>query len=337
MRSGFRGDMLFPIAPEVSMYCPEVTPEALSRSVIAVPPLARNADYSLNRDHNRRILAYLAQGGVRTVLYGGNANLYNAAVSEYAELLDLLEELAPSDTWIVPSIGPDFGKAMDQIAILRTRDFPTAMVLPLSFPTTSSGVATGLRQLAGRFGRPVTAYIKSPGYIAPADLAAVVADGVVCSVKYANVRTDPDDDPYLRELVDCIDVARIVSGIGERPAISHLRNFGLNGFTSGSVSIAPALSTSLLAALKAGRLEEAAALREHFIPLEDLRDRHSPLRVLHAAVAAAGIAETGPLMPFLGNLTDADILAEIAAASRALASADAAHAAGARTGAAASA
>lgn len=307
------------------MYCPEVTPAALSRSVIAVPPLARHGDYSLNRGGNAQILAHLGQGGVNTVLYGGNANLYNIAVSEFAALLDMLEEIAPPDTWIIPSIGPDFGKAVDQIAILKGRDFPTAMVLPLVFPATSAGVASGLRHLAERFGRPITAYIKSSSYITPEDLAAVVADGVVCSVKYANVREDPDDDPYLRDLVERCDTARIVSGIGERPAISHLRNFGLNGFTSGSVCLAPALSTALLAALKAGRLQEAGALRETFIPFEDLRDKFSPLRVLHAAVAAAAIADTGPLMPFLDNLTDPDILAAVATASRALASADAAH------------
>jgi dihydrodipicolinate synthase/N-acetylneuraminate lyase len=177
----------------------------------------------------------------------------------------------------------------------------------------------------------MTAYIKSQDYITPADLAGLVADGVVCSVKYANVRKDPDDDPYLAELVATIDTGRIVSGIGERPAISHLDVFGLNGFTSGSVCVAPALSTSLLAALKAGRLDEAAALRAHFLPLEDLRDKYSPLRVLHTAVAAAGIAETGPLMPFLHNLADPELLAEIAAASRVLLAADAAHKAASAT------
>lgn len=317
------------------MYCPEVTPQALSRSVIAVPPLARDGDYRLNRDGNQRILTHLSRGRVQTVLYGGNANLYNMAVSEFGHLLDMLEDVAPSDTWIIPSVGPDFGKAMDQIAILGDRDFSTAMVLPLMFPATSSGVATGLRKLADRYERPVTAYIKSADYITPADLAAVVADGVVCSVKYANVRKDPDDDPYLSELVANIDTGRIVSGIGERPAISHLDGFGLNGFTSGSVCIAPALSTSLLAALKAGRLEEAATLRAQFLPLEDLRDKYSPLRVLHAAVALAGIAETGPLMPFLSNLVDPGLLAEIATASRVLIAADAAHAAASQAGSAA--
>jgi 4-hydroxy-tetrahydrodipicolinate synthase len=300
------------------MRSPKVTPEALAHSVIAVPPLARDKGYTLDREGNRKILAHLARGGVSTALYGGNANLYNISVSEYGALLDMLEDVAPADMWIIPSFGPDYGKALDQVDILKGRAFPTAMALPLSFPTNSAGVATGLRLIAERYGRPITAYIKSNDYITPTDLAAVVADGAICSIKYALVRKDPEDDAYLAELVQKVDTKLIVSGIGERPAISHLTKFKLNGFTSGSVCVAPALSAALLKALKSGDGARAAALREQFLPLEDLRDGHSPLRVLHWAVAAAGVAETGPLLPFLSNLTDKSVLDAVTQASRVL-------------------
>ena len=39
-----------------------------------------------------------------------------------------------------------------------------------------------------------------------------------------------------------------------------------------------------------------------FCPLEDLRNKIHPIRVLHHAVAAAGIAETGPMQPMLSDL-----------------------------------
>lgn len=300
------------------MRTPDVTPEELARSVIAVPPLAYRADGELDSAQNRKVLDHLARGGVSTALYGGNANLYNTSVSKFGALLDMLEETAPADTWIIPSIGPDFGKALDQVALLRDRNFPTAMLLPLNFPTTSGGVATGLRRIADRFGRPVTTYIKSDNYVTADDLAAVVADGAICAIKYALVRENPDDDRYLSDLVEKVDPRYIVSGIGERPAISHLANFNLTGFTSGSVCIAPALSSEILRALKAGDVARATKLREMFLPLEDLRDGHSPLLVLHAAVAAAGIAETGPIQPFLSNLVDKSLLAAIGAAAREL-------------------
>lgn len=98
--------------------------------------------------------------------------------------------------------------------------------------------------------------------------------------------------------------------------IAHLAGFGLVGFTSGSVCIAPHLSTAILHALKGGEMRAAAELREHFLPLEDLRDAYSPIRVLHEAVRLADIADTGPLAPLLANLEDPSTLDEIETAAR---------------------
>src|SRR5690606_37313015 len=109
---------------------------------------------------------------------------------------------------------------------------------------------------------------------------------------------------------------------GERPVVDHFTRFGLGAFTPGSVCVAPGLSTAILRALTRGDVDGARALREHFLPLEDLRDRHSPLRVLHEAVRLAGIAETGPMLPFLDGFSDASVLDDIAAAARRLASVD---------------
>jgi len=43
-------------------------------------------------------------------------------------------------------------------------------------------------------------------------------------------------------------------------------------------------------------------LRSRFIPLEDLRDGWGPARVLHHATEAAGIARTGPIVPYVSAL-----------------------------------
>lgn len=106
-------------------------------------------------------------------------------------------------------------------------------------------------------------------------------------------------DDYLSELVDQVDPQTIVSGIGEQPAIAHLNGFGVNSFTSGCVCVAPRLSMKMLQALKAEDLELAASIRQIFQPLEDLRNEINPIRVLHAAVSGAGIADTGPILPYL--------------------------------------
>jgi len=300
-----------------------VTPDDLGRSVIAVPPLALTTGLTPDPNENRKILEHLHAGGVTSYLYGGNANFFAVPVSEYAAILDMLEEITPAGAWTIPSIGADYGKAMDQVRMLKDRPFPTAMLLPMQAPVTPDGVATGVRRLADALGRQLIVYVKFEKYLTPALLQKLHDDGVVCSIKYAIERPDPLNDDFLRELVDRVGTERLVSGIGERPVIDHLGHFGLKCFTSGSVCIAPRISMAFLATVRQGDMVSARALWENFVPIEDLRDKHSPIRVLHEAVRLAGIAETGPMSPLLSNITDPAICADIAIAARDLIEANA--------------
>ena len=76
-----------------------VGPADLARSVLAVPPLARNPDLTLNAEANAALIRHLEAGGVSTLLYGGNANLYNVGLYEYGAILDLLEQSAAPESW----------------------------------------------------------------------------------------------------------------------------------------------------------------------------------------------------------------------------------------------
>ncbi len=297
------------------MHMAAISPDILRGSVISVPPLARTAEGGLSREDNAKIIRWLGAGGVTSFMYGGNANAFHLTPDAYAGMLDLLLELVPADAWALPALGPDFGKAMAQIPLLKARGFPTAMLLPSSAPTTSRGLADGIRQLSDAFGQPLVIYVKADAYIDADHLGALMAEGRIAAIKYAVVREDPADDAYLPAILAACGVDRVVSGIGERPAIVHWERFGVCAFTSGSVCIAPRLSTDMLHALRSGDIGEAERMREHFLPFEDLRDAHSPILVLHAAVAAAGIADTGPIGAFLANLSDPAILSTIGAAA----------------------
>jgi 4-hydroxy-tetrahydrodipicolinate synthase len=288
-----------------------VTSADLRASVIAVPPMPRHAGGAINPEANGRLLGHLRAGRVTTFMYGGNANFYNLGVAELGRVLDALTPLLADGDWLIPSVGADFGKAAEQIELLRERAFPTAMALPLRFPASPAGVARGLGKLASRYGRPVIAYVKDEGYIDNADLAALVKEGSVCAVKYAIVRADPRQDPVLADLVQRMGPDLIISGIGERPVIDHFRGFGLRAFTSGSTCVAPALSNRIREALHAGDDATARATRELFMPLEDARDAHSPIRILHAAVELAGIAATGPIGEFLSVIDDRKVLGQL--------------------------
>ena len=295
--------------------------DEFSSSVLAVPPLARRADLSIDEAQNRQLIRHIEAGGIRTLLYGGNANLYHTSMGDYALLLEQLADSASDTTRVIPAIGPDFGKMMDQAQLLRGSRYRTAMVLPMQGFTTPEGVAEGISRFVDTAGIPVTLYIKSEQYLDVATLGRLVDSGRILAVKYAIVRDDPVNDPYLRALVERITPARIVSGMGERPAPAHVSQFGLASFTTGSGCIAPKACMALLQALKHADTARAQTLYDAFMPLETLRDSISLIRVLHDAVTLSGVADMGAHLPLL-SASPADRMAEIRTVAAALLASD---------------
>jgi len=291
----------------------------LAASVVAVPPLCRDAQRRACPVENARLIRHIESGGVSTLLYGGNANFYNLALSEFESVLDQLEAAAGTNTLVVPSVGPYFGTAMDQAAILARRRFPTAMMLPTVAVSSPEGVRVAIQEFVQKAGIPAVLYIKDQNYVNVDVVKTLVAAGVISWIKYAVVRPDPANDPLLRSLVDQVDPALLVSGIGEQPAIIHWRQFGIRAFTSGCVCVAPRRSQELLQVLQAGNFARAEEIRNRFSPLEALRNTHGPIPVLHHAVASAGIANTGPILPLLAEVSPEirAAIAPVAAATRA--------------------
>ena len=273
--------------------------DEFASSVLAVPPLARDADLRIDTAQNRKLIRHIEAGGQRILLYGGNANIYHTAVSEYAQLLEMLAENSADTTRVIPAIGPDFGKMMDQARLLRGSGYQSAMVLPMQGFTSPQGVADGISRFVDVAGMPVTLYLKSESYIDIERLGQLVDDGRVVVVKYAVIRDDPANDPYLRQLIERISARRLVSGMGERPAPVHLTQFGLTSFTTGCGCIAPRANMLLLQALKRGDEKVWKPLYDRFMPLETLRESVSLIRVLHDAVSFCGIADMGPHLPLL--------------------------------------
>lgn len=281
------------------------------RGVFAVPPLARRRDAQGTIDfaENEKLVRHMAGGGITRLLYGGNAFLYHITLAEYEELLDWLSHLA-DEHWAIPSLGPSYGRAMDQAPLLRRHQFPCAMMLPCGDPRDAAGLEQGLRKIADAVGIPLVLYLKDENNFgadkeAGLDVVARMVDEGLCTwIKYAVVRAHPAQDAYLESLLKRVDRHRVVSGIGERPAIVHTRDFKLPGFTTGSGCLAPRLTQELFEACARGDWATAEATRAHFIAHEDLRDAWHPAKVLHHATELAGIAQTGAVPPFLSSLTE---------------------------------
>jgi dihydrodipicolinate synthase/N-acetylneuraminate lyase len=251
-------------------------------------------------------------GGMTRFLYGGNAFLYHLSLAEYEQLLDWMAG-APDNLWMIPSAGPSFGRLIDQSAILRRYKFPCVMALPCGDPRDAVGLERGLREFAERSGTPLVLYLKDESNFGADKMAGLdavarmVADGTCVWIKYAVVRSEPKQDAYLEALLNRVDRSRVVSGIGERPAIVHMRDWSLPGFTTGSGCVAPAASLDVFNNCVRRNYDSAEISRRRFLPLEDLRDAWGPARVLHAATELSGIATTGPIPPFVSPLSEAQL------------------------------
>jgi dihydrodipicolinate synthase/N-acetylneuraminate lyase len=293
--------------------------------VYAVPPLPRNADprRSLNFDAAEDVASHIENGGITRYLYGGNAFLYHITLGEYEALLGWLASFG-APRWPIPSLGPSYGRAMDQARLLRRHAFRCAMMLPCGDPRDAAGMEAGLREIASACGIPLIVYLKSEdGFGSDKErgldaVARLVDDGVAVAIKYAVVRDVASEDAYLDGLLRRVDRRRVISGMGERPAIEHLRDFSLGGLTTGSGCLSPKRCTALFAASRRGDWAKAEACRDAFMPLEDLRDAWGPARVLHHASELAGIAPSGPIPPYVSALSAAQIeqLTLVAAALR---------------------
>ena len=277
--------------------------------VFAVPPLPRRADSrrSLNFDAAECVARHIEAGGITRYLYGGNAFLYHITLEEYEALLDWLAGFGAT-RWPVPSVGPSFGRAMDQARLLKRRAFRAAMVLPCNDPRDALGMEAGLREIADTAGLPLILYLKSEdgfGSDKEAGLDAVgrlMDEGIAVAIKYAVVLDNPLHDPYLSGLLRRVDRTRVITGMGERPAVAHMREFKLAGLTTGSGCIDSRTCSELFDACVQHDWSRAEELRSLFMPLEDLRDAWGPARVLHHATELAGIAPTGPIPPYVSPL-----------------------------------
>lgn len=271
-------------------------------SVVAVPPIALNADYSVNDGANEAIIKHIEAGGVNILLYGGNANLYHFGLDDYRAAMRAIKAAAAPTTHLITSIGPDFGKAMAQAPLARELGFRNVMVLPTNFPADPAGVANGVRRLADAFGSGLILYLKRENYADPDELAKLIAEKAVRFVKYAVEKPDASKDAYLDAVLSAIGAEHLASGMGETPIHDHLGQRKLTTYTSGAVCVAPFAASELLTLYNTGRAAEALELSQPFLKFEKVRMDLGGLQVLHDGLRLSGIADTGPLMPMVSNL-----------------------------------
>lgn len=273
-----------------------------ARRVVAVPPVALDTDFRIAHAANRALVDYMRDGGIDLLLFGGNANIYHFGLALYSELAEWMADLQSDGLDVIASIGPDFGKALDQVSVLTRAGLEDAMVLPMMFPADPAGVTDGIRRIADRLGNGVIIYIKKDGTISADALAKLFDEGAVRLVKYAVERDNPARDAFLDSLIGAVGKDRIASGMGETPIHDHLGNRQLLTYTSGAVCFAPRAIAALREMYCRGELAQAAEFSRPFLNFERMRAELGGIAVLHAAVSEI-VTDMGPMLPLLARLT----------------------------------
>ncbi len=184
------------------------------------------------------------------------------------------------------------------------------MMLPCADPRDAKGLEYGAREFVDKSGVPLILYLKDePNFGIDLDagldaVARMVAGQVLRGDQLRGGASASFGRSLSRRLAEACRSLHVISGIGERPAIVHMREWGLPGFTTGSGCVAPGADAASELNVAVALWDEAGSRAPDVHPVEDLRDRR-PARVLHAASVdrAPTSARAGPIRPLhLGDL-----------------------------------
>ena len=271
--------------------------------VVAITP--RKPDRSIDTDGIEGNVRHLIENGVRYIMPEcGTGLVYDATLKEYETVVGAFIDAAGEAAFVVPGIGPGYGRSLEMGRIARSLNASGVMIMPIVGPGSAAGVLEGIGSIVDDVQLPVVVYHRRTD-IMPADVVVALCqkDGVV-GLKYS-----VDDIALFKEINDRAgEQAAMACGMAEEPSIEYLQA-GAVGFSSGMANFVPRLSLELLRSFKAGDVVEAERIRKEMVPFEDFRGergaRYSS-SALHAAMDASGLAG-GPVIPFAEDVADEDL------------------------------
>jgi 4-hydroxy-tetrahydrodipicolinate synthase len=271
--------------------------------IVAITP--RTDDQKVDLDGVRRNVRHLIDSGANFIMPEcGTGLVYDASLEEYEAVVGTFLDEAGGDAYIVPGIGPGFGRALEMGHIARTLGADGVMIMPVVGPGSAKGVRIGLKQITEKVGLPTILYQRRLDIMPMEDVVWLCQlDGVV-GLKYA-----VEDIKAFDQIAEKAgDHAAMVCGMAEDPCIEYMQH-GAVGFSSGMANFVPRISLTLHQKFVSDDIFEARRLRRLMVPFEDLRGergaRYSS-SALHAAMDRAGLAG-GPVIPFAEDVAPADL------------------------------
>ena len=271
--------------------------------VVAITP--RLANRQVDLEGARSNVRYLIEHGVDFIMPEcGTGLVYDATLEEYEAVVGAFMDAAGDEAYIVPGIGPGYGRALEMGKIARSLGAAGVMIMPIVGPASAAGVLQGLREIAEDVQLPTLLYQRRLDVLPVEHVVQLCKIDEVVGLKFA-----VEDLETFKRIVDGAGKdAAMVCGMAEDPCIDYLEN-GAVGFSSGMANFVPRMSLTLLRQFVSGNGEEARRLRELMVPFEDFRGENGARysgSALHAAMDYSNLAG-GPVIPFATDVAEEDL------------------------------
>ncbi|MFJ5897741.1 dihydrodipicolinate synthase family protein [Streptomyces sp. NPDC093064] len=267
------------------------TQRAALADVVAIPVTPFTEDGGVDSVTYRALLRRLLDGGITTLTPNGNTGeFYALTPEERQQVTEMTVEETGDRANILVGVGHDVPTAVASARQAHELGAQMVMVHQPVHPYVSQGgwvdyhraIAEAVPELG------VVPYIRNAQL--PGARLAELADACpnVIGVKYAV----PDASRFGAFARDAgLDRFVWVAGLAEPYAPSYF-SAGATGFTSGLVNVAPAVSVSMLEALRAGDYPAAMKVWERIRRFEELRAANGSannVTVVKEALAALGL------------------------------------------------
>ncbi len=275
------------------------------RNVLVVAITPRREDRQVDLEGVRQNVHYLIQHGVDFIMPEcGTGMVYDATLEEYEAVVGTFLDAAGDAAYIVPGIGPGFGRAIEMGHIARSLGVAGVMIMPVVGPASANGVYNGLREITKAVQLPTVLYQRRLDIMPTDDVINLCTLDEVVGLKYAV----EDLDAFDRIVKKAGDRAAMVCGMAEDPCIDYMAH-GAVGFSSGMANFVPRMSLTLHDKFTDGDRPEAERLRTLMVPFEDFRGENGARysgSALHAAMDYAGLSG-GPVIPFAEDVGPHDL------------------------------
>ena len=293
------------VLPKMQEAGKKILDKETCRNVLVVAITPRKADRQVDLKGAHRNVRYLIENGVNFIMPEcGTGQGYDTSLEEFEAVVGAFMDAAGGEAFVVPGIGPGFGRGLEMGRIARSLGVAGVMIMPVVGPASDRGVTNGLKAIAEETQLPTILYQRRLDIMPVEDVVRLCGlDGIV-GLKYS-----VEDMGAFEEIVDRAgDRAAMVCGMAEDPCIEYMAH-GAVGFSSGMANFVPRMSLALLRRFAAGDRDGAQRLRDLMLPFEDFRGedgaRYST-SALHAAMDCAGLAG-GPVIPFAEDVAAEDL------------------------------